>query len=56
MRALRAGFQAHMAKPVEPSELLAIVASFVELTGAERRRAVTRALRSAVGAAFRRPA
>jgi len=37
MRALRAGFQAHMAKPVEPAELIATVASFVELTGAERR-------------------
>ena len=37
MRALRAGFQAHMAKPVEPAELIATVASFVELIGAERR-------------------
>jgi signal transduction histidine kinase/ActR/RegA family two-component response regulator len=37
MRALRAGFQAHMAKPVEPAELIATVASFVELTGGERR-------------------
>ena len=37
MRALRAGFQAHMAKPVEPAELIATVASFVELNGAERR-------------------
>ncbi len=39
MRALRAGFQAHMAKPVEPAELIATVASFVELTGGERRAA-----------------
>ena len=37
MRALRAGFQAHMAKPVEPAELIATVASFVELTAVERR-------------------
>jgi PAS domain S-box-containing protein len=37
-RALRAGYQAHIAKPVEPNELLAMIASFVELTGAHRRR------------------
>jgi PAS domain S-box-containing protein len=37
-RALRAGFQAHLAKPVEPSELVAMIASFVELTGAQRKR------------------
>ena len=36
-RALRAGYQAHIAKPVEPNELLAMIASFVELTGAGRR-------------------
>ena len=36
-RALRAGFQAHIAKPVEPNELLAMIASFVELTGTGRR-------------------
>jgi PAS domain S-box-containing protein len=37
-RALRAGYQAHIAKPVEPNELLAMVASFVELTGARKSR------------------
>ena len=37
-RALRAGYQAHIAKPVEPSELLAMIASFVELTGARKSR------------------
>lgn len=31
-RALRAGYQTHLAKPVEPSELLATVASLVDLT------------------------
>jgi len=36
-RALRAGYQAHIAKPVEPNELLAMIASFVGLTGAGRR-------------------
>jgi PAS domain S-box-containing protein len=36
-RALRAGYQAHIAKPVEPNELLAMIASFVELTGAQRK-------------------
>jgi PAS domain S-box-containing protein len=37
-RALRAGYQAHIAKPVEPSELLAMIASFVELTVARKSR------------------
>ena len=37
-RALRAGYQAHIAKPVEPNELLAMIASFVELTGARKLR------------------
>ena len=37
-RALRAGYQAHIAKPVEPNELLAMIASFLELTGAQRKR------------------
>lgn len=32
-RALRAGFLAHVAKPVEPSELLATVASVVGRAG-----------------------
>jgi PAS domain S-box-containing protein len=36
-RALRAGYQAHIAKPVEPNELLAMIASFVGLTDAGRR-------------------
>jgi CheY-like chemotaxis protein len=36
-RALRAGYQAHIAKPVEPAELIAMVTSFVELTGSNRR-------------------
>lgn len=35
-RALRAGYQAHIAKPVEPAELVATVASFVELLPQER--------------------
>ncbi len=30
-RALRAGYQTHLAKPVEPAELLATVASFCAL-------------------------
>jgi len=33
-RALRAGFQAHVAKPVEPAELLAIVASLADIVAA----------------------
>ena len=32
-RALRAGFLAHIAKPVEPSELLATIASVVGRAG-----------------------
>jgi PAS domain S-box-containing protein len=32
MKALRAGYQAHVAKPVEPSELVASIASLTELT------------------------
>jgi CheY-like chemotaxis protein len=32
-RALRAGFQVHVSKPVEPSELVATVASIVGRTG-----------------------
>ena len=32
-RTLQAGFQAHLAKPVEPEELLAVVASFVSRFG-----------------------
>jgi PAS domain S-box-containing protein len=35
-RALLAGYQAHLAKPVEPTELVATVASFVELIAAQR--------------------
>ncbi|MEO8876460.1 MAG: ATP-binding protein [Polyangiaceae bacterium] len=31
-RALRAGFNSHVAKPIEPSELLAVIASLVERT------------------------
>ncbi|HEX7087945.1 MAG TPA: PAS domain S-box protein [Vicinamibacterales bacterium] len=38
MRALHAGYQAHLAKPVEPNELIATVATFRELTDAQRRR------------------
>jgi CheY-like chemotaxis protein len=30
-RALRAGYQAHIAKPVDPAELLATVASFAQI-------------------------
>jgi CheY-like chemotaxis protein len=36
-RALRAGFQAHLAKPVDPPELVATVASFAELVTSQRR-------------------
>jgi PAS domain S-box-containing protein len=36
-RALRAGYQAHLAKPVEPAELIATIASFAELIEAQRR-------------------
>jgi PAS domain S-box-containing protein len=35
-RALRAGYQAHLAKPVEPSELIAIIASFTKLLDVQR--------------------
>jgi CheY-like chemotaxis protein len=35
-RALRAGFQAHLSKPVEPGELLMTVASFAGMTRAKR--------------------
>jgi PAS domain S-box-containing protein len=35
-RALLAGYQAHLAKPVEPTELVATVASLVELIAAQR--------------------
>jgi PAS domain S-box-containing protein len=35
-RALRAGYQAHLAKPVESAELIATVASFAELVAARR--------------------
>jgi CheY-like chemotaxis protein len=35
-RALRAGYQAHIAKPVEPAELVATLASFVDLLPADR--------------------
>ncbi len=34
-RALLAGFQTHVAKPVEPAELVAVVASLVERTGGQ---------------------
>jgi CheY-like chemotaxis protein len=36
-RAFRAGYQAHLAKPLEPTELVATIASFVELIDAQRR-------------------
>jgi PAS domain S-box-containing protein len=35
-RALRAGYQAHIAKPVDPAELLATVASFAQIAGRDR--------------------
>jgi CheY-like chemotaxis protein len=35
-RALRAGYQAHLAKPVESAELIATIASFAELVTARR--------------------
>lgn len=34
MKAVLAGFQMHLAKPVETAELLAMVASLTERTGA----------------------
>ena len=36
-RAFRAGYQAHLAKPIEPAELIATIASFKELIEAGRR-------------------
>jgi CheY-like chemotaxis protein len=36
-RAFRAGYQAHLAKPIEPAELVATIASFAELIEARRR-------------------
>jgi CheY-like chemotaxis protein/two-component sensor histidine kinase len=36
-RAFRAGFQAHLAKPVEPTELVATISSFAGLIDAQRR-------------------
>ena len=36
-RAFRAGYQAHLAKPVEPAELVATIASFPDLIEAQRR-------------------
>jgi CheY-like chemotaxis protein len=38
MRALLAGYQAHLAKPIESTELVATVASFAELAAAKRTR------------------
>ena len=38
VRAMRAGYQVHLAKPVEPAELLAAIASFAGLIEAQRRR------------------
>jgi CheY-like chemotaxis protein len=37
MRAFRSGYQAHLAKPVEPTELVATIASLAELIEAQRR-------------------
>jgi PAS domain S-box-containing protein len=37
-RAFRAGYQAHLAKPVEPNELVATIASFADLIDVQRRR------------------
>jgi PAS domain S-box-containing protein len=36
-RALQAGYQAHLSKPVEPVELVATIASFADLIDAQRR-------------------
>jgi DNA-binding response OmpR family regulator len=33
VRALNAGFQMHVAKPVEPAELAAVIASLIRRTG-----------------------
>jgi CheY-like chemotaxis protein len=41
-RALRAGYQAHLAKPVESAELIATVASFAELVSARRGETIRR--------------
>ena len=37
IQALRAGYQAHIAKPVRPADLIAIVRSFGDLAAARRR-------------------
>ncbi len=37
-RALRAGYQSHLAKPIEPAELVHTVASFAELIASNRGR------------------
>ena len=37
MRAFRSGYQAHLAKPIEPAELVATIASFAGLIAAGRR-------------------
>ena len=34
-RALRAGYQAHVAKPAEPAELVAIIANLASVTSGE---------------------
>jgi PAS domain S-box-containing protein len=36
-RAFRAGYQAHLAKPIEPTELVATIASFADLVEGQRR-------------------
>jgi len=38
MRALRAGYQTHISKPVEPAELLAALASLANIVEARRGR------------------
>jgi ATP-binding cassette subfamily B protein len=42
MRALLSGFQLHLAKPVEPRELFAAIASLLDSRGPHRRRSTTR--------------
>jgi PAS domain S-box-containing protein len=37
MRAFHAGYQAHLAKPIEPAELVATISSFAELIAVRRR-------------------
>jgi CheY-like chemotaxis protein len=37
MRALRAGYQAHVSKPVDGAELVALVAGLVDLSASARR-------------------